>query len=280
MTGRRNDGFHLLDSLVTFADIGDTLTFSSSDSFDFTVSGPYSPSFDSADLLTSPASKNLVVRAAHALSAHFGVDLNVAIHLTKNLPLSSGIGGGSSNAATCLKGLVDFFQIDVTTNALLDIATSLGSDVPACLTAKPCRMEGIGEIITPLTTPLPPCPIVLVSPNRPCSTPTVFKTLKYNRPSASAPIYPVFDTPQTLSHFLNTQTRNDLTEAAVQTEPSIQDILHALNQSNGVLCARLSGSGATCFGLFATFADSITAQSEIKKNHPNWWVKSGWINKE
>lgn len=269
ITGKRDDGFHLLDSGVTFAKIGDELHFETATSFLFHVNGPYAAAFSEKDLNAAATSHNLVVKAAHSFSKATGCPLNVKITLTKNLPLGSGIGGGSSNAATTLEGLSQFW--DIKDAPLYDIAKTLGSDVAVCLSPHTLKlMQGIGELISPLPLSLPPLAILLVNPNIPCPTAAVYKTLRLE--SYTQPL--TLETSDSPIDFLKNMTRNDMTEAAINIVPEITDVLKCLSEQRECLLARLSGSGATCFGLFSNKTDCITAENNIRAKHPNWWIKT------
>lgn len=270
VTGRRADGYHLLDSLVVFAaGIGDAVHIAPAPELQFNVTGS-----QAAVLRDCAAADNLVLRAAHALAAALGKKLNCAITLEKHLPAASGIGGGSSDAAATLLALAEFWNVPPQTLSLDEIARTLGQDVACCLYRQPCYFEGIGDVLAPAPA-LPACGIVLVNPQVPVPTPAVFKQ-RQGEFSAPAPLSP---TPGTLAE-LATQLRarrNDLYAPAVALAPVIGDCLQAMQTLPGCAFAAMSGSGATCFGLFADHAAAKTAAHELQRRQPAWWVASGTL---
>ncbi len=257
VTGQRPDGYHLLDSLVVFASTGDRISCTLSDRLDLSITGP-----ESAGL--SAGQDNLVLRAAHS----FGPAKAARIVLEKHLPVSSGIGGGSADAAATLVALSRLWQRD-----LPDAATvlALGADVPVCLAGHPAHMAGIGEKIRRLAQPLPACHLVLVNPRVPVSTPAIFRGLarKDNAP-LPAP-WPRMQSLAELAAFLALQ-RNDLESPAIVAQPIIGTVKAAIAAQAGCLLARMSGSGATCFGLFANLAAAAAAAQAIRTAQPEWWV--------
>ena len=255
ITGQRADGYHLLDSLVVFAGIGDLVSCAPAPSLSLTLSGPQ------AAALTSSAD-NLVMRAARLMSQGDGA----AIDLEKHLPVASGIGGGSADAAATLRALSRLWARPVPPSVL-----DLGADVPACLSSAPKRMQGIGEKLSPVR-PLPECHLVLINPGVAVSTPDVFKALVYKDNSAF-PDIPTFALAHDLAEWLAYQ-RNDLQAPALALVPVIGAVLKALSAHPGCHLARMSGSGATCFGLFSTQAESAKAAQTIAVAQPDWWVRS------
>ena len=260
VTGQRPDGYHLLDSLVAFADIGDHISAKNADETSVTVSGPRA-----AGVPTD--ARNLMVKAAHLMDS----ERPVALSLEKTLPAASGIGGGSSDAAATLRALAELWDVPMpdASDTLV-----LGADLPVCLAPGPQRMAGIGEQITPLP-PLPACDILLVNPGVHVATPSIFKALG-SRDNAPMPAQlPVWETAADLADWLSTQ-RNDLEPPAVATAPVISDVLAELSAAEGVLLARMSGSGATCFALFESESPDIEdAAKSIASRHPEWWVQAG-----
>lgn len=239
VTGQQANGYHLLDSLVVFADVGDVLSITSADSMSLTVDGPF------ADGVPDDA-RNLVWKALEqaASTAH--------ITLTKNLPHGAGIGGGSSDAAAALRAVTR-----------PDLALGLGADVPVCLTPRPQRMEGIGDILSDV----PDCPcfwLVLVNPKAHVPTVDVFKALTTKDNPAMEP----FPTDGDWLAWLAAQ-HNDLQPAAVQYAPVISEVLGALEDA---LLTRMSGSGSTCFGIYPDRDAAVAAQDRIGRAHPDWWV--------
>jgi len=266
--GRRADGYHLLDSLVAFADIGDRITAAPAATLSLTVGGP------EADALSGLGDDNLVLRAARYLRARDGVAAGAALHLDKHLPTASGIGGGSSDAAATLRALAALWHcpLDPATPETAAWAAELGADVPACLAARPLRVGGIGEILAPVGT-LPPMGIVLVNPRRPLPTAAVFRARQGDfGPAADAAAIP--RDPSGFAAML-VQCRNDLTDAAIGLVPEIAIVLDRLGDLSGVLLARMSGSGATCFGLFADRAEAARAGDMLVAAELGWWVRAG-----
>jgi 4-diphosphocytidyl-2-C-methyl-D-erythritol kinase len=255
ITQRRRDGYHELDSIVTFADVSDVLTIEPADKLSLTLSGPFAK-----DL--SGESGNSVLAAWHALAEIEDIK-PVRFHLEKNLPIASGIGGGSADAAASLRGLIKFFGLVIESRELNRIALKLGADVPVCLASTTCRMRGIGEIIDPFAATLPRA-IVLVNPLLPCSTVNVFTTLALTPGQA-------FGNPIENLGDINAW-RNDLTAPAIKTLPKIAAVLASLKSQPAITTTRMSGSGATCFGLCETAAQAEAAAAVIRNNHPNWWV--------
>jgi len=247
VTGQRPDGWHQLDSLVVFAALGDTV--SPADATGLTVDGPHA-----AGVPTGP--DNLVLRAA----ALAGIAAP-ALRLTKRLPPASGMGGGSSDAAAALR----HYGAQPETMALM----RLGADLPVCMQApRPCRMRGLGEDVLPVTG-LPGLWLVLVNPGLPLETPAVFRGLarRDNPPMPDA--LPAFADALALAGWLATQ-RNDLEAPARSLAPVIGRVLEALTVQPGCLLARMTGSGATCFGVFASRAARDAAAMAVGR--PGWWV--------
>lgn len=257
VTGQRADGYHLLDSLVVFADIGDRVTVDLSDAAKLQITGPQSASLDVTE-------DNLCLRAARAMG------VAAAIVLEKHLPVASGIGGGSSDAAATLRALSR-----LTGTPLPDAGAvlTLGADVPVCLAQRPARMSGIGETITRLAHALPPAWLVLVNPKAGVSTPQVFKALT-RRDNPALPPMPRLKDAAELAAWVALQ-RNDLEAPALTLLPQIARVKSALTAQNGCLLSRMSGSGATCFGLFADPLAADAAAAAISAAQPAWWVASG-----
>ncbi len=252
VTGQRDDGYHLLDSLVVFADIGDRLSLALSDAPCLTVSGPMAAGVPSGD-------DNLVLRAARA------VGLCMDIRLEKHLPAAAGIGGGSSDAAAVLRGAVALAQGQALPS---DAGLSLGADVPVCLTARAARMSGIGEGVTPVAG-FPPLHAVLVNPGVAVSTAQIFGSLdRKDNPPMPAHL-PVWHDAAGLAAWLRGQ-RNDMQPAAIAQAPVVAEVIAAIEATDDCLLARMSGSGATCFGLYADAARANAAQQKLTR--PGWWV--------
>lgn len=256
VTGRRADGYHLLDSLVVFTDTGDRISTRPAEGLSLTVTGPFAQGIPVDD-------SNLVLRAAR----HLGVT-NAAISLEKNLPMASGIGGGSADAAATLRALAR-----MTGRALPKAQTlaTLGADVPVCLASWPRRMSGLGEVLAEVPA-LPSIWLVLANPGVPLSTPAVFAALTRRDGAAMPQALPHLASAAELAAFLQTQ-RNDLEPAACSLAPVIGTTLSALSAQPGCLIARMSGSGATCFGLFPDPHSAAAAARKIAGAQPGWWVR-------
>jgi len=268
VTGRRDDGYHLLDSLVAFADIGDTVTAAAAGKLSLTVSGP------EAAGLQPIRDDNLVLRAARRLAEHYGIEPRAALTLDKHLPVASGIGGGSSDAAAALRGLAALWQRPLDDAAA--IALELGADVPACLGGRPVWVGGIGERLDPAPM-LPPLGIVLANPRRELPTAAVFRARQgeFSIAAHRADI----SNPEALFAMLE-RCRNDLTEAAISLVPEIEAVLDRLARLPNARLARMSGSGATCFALFADRAAASRAAAELAQAEPAWWVRGGFLLSE
>lgn len=255
VTGQRADGYHLLESLVVFVDVGDRITVSEADDLRLAVTGPRAEGVP-----TGP--KNLVLKAASLLGG-----VGAQIVLDKHLPAAAGIGGGSSDAAATLRALSQLWKVDLP----VDNGLSLGADVPVCLRAAPCLMSGVGEVLTEVPV-LPPLWMVLVNPGVEVPTPAVFKGLARKDNPPMAPVPAGLDAPA-FAAWLSTQ-RNDLEPPARAVAPVITDVLDAIAGA-GALLARMSGSGATCFGLYADAESAACAAAQIKEKAPAWWVDHG-----
>jgi len=259
---KRSDGYHPLQSLAVFVhNVGDELVFRPASTLELKIIGPHGSQL-SAD------SENLVLKAARALHANRGAE----IVLTKNLPVASGIGGGSADAAATLRGLKHLWNLDVDDTQLLDIAAQLGSDVPVCLKSEPAWMEGRGEILTP-AVPMPDMAIVLVNPRVEVQTGKVFAALN-TRHGTEMALPSGFSDAETLLAYL-AQTGNDLEAPARSLAPVIGDMLDTLSMMQGARLARMSGSGATCFALFDNSKHARNAMHALREAHPAWWVEAG-----
>lgn len=261
VTGRRDDGYHFLDSLVVFAGVGDHISLSDAAQLTLQVMGPEASGLSSGK-------DNLVLAAATAMS----VD-DVAIELWKALPIASGIGGGSADAAATLRGLERRTGRTPDPAAIL----ALGADVPVCFAGRPARMRGIGDQLSPLPE-LPQLWCVLVNPRVAIATSRVFAALE-SRDNAPLPEIPTagWADASTLARWLDAETRNDLQPAAQRIAPVLQDVLLALVATPDCLLARMSGSGATCLGLFASAAAAQNAAAKIAIFNPDWWVAEAAI---
>ncbi len=265
--GRRADGYHDLDSLVAFADIGDTITVSTESSGPFTldIDG------DQADaLVRDPWENNLVWRAATRLSDAVGRRLPARIRLTKRLPVASGIGGGSADAAACLRALCRLWDLSPEDPTVTAVALSLGADVPVCLVGRTARIGGVGDRLA-LVLGLPASPLVLVNPGVAVPTPAVFGALAGRFSPAGEPLISSADTKALVAQLRS--RGNDLTPPALSLAPAIGTVLEALAAWPDCLLSRMSGSGATCFGLFADVDAARRCADDLSARHPSWWVR-------
>ena len=260
---KRADGFHALESLVAFTRAGDELDFVLTRGLSLTLDGPF------AEGLMGEGN-NLVLRAAQKLAAKGNVETRAHISLTKNLPVASGIGGGSADAAAALRGLNALWNLNLPASVLQEIAEEIGSDIPVCVESQPAWMEGRGELVAPLDQ-FPEMPVVLVNPGVAVPTGPVFAALQ--RRSGTMGLRPRgrLSSQDDVLHFLGT-TRNDLEEPALRLAPAIGVVLESLQGQAGALLARMSGSGATCFAIFGDNIAAEKAAQLIRAAHPRWWV--------
>lgn len=267
LTGKRADGYHLLDSLVAFAAVGDVLEVRPARRLSVAVRGPFARSLgDVAD--------NLVMRAARALAAAGGVSAGASLALDKRLPVAAGLGGGSSDAAAALRALGDLWRLDLGDDELARLGLGLGADVPACLAGRTVFVGGIGEEIAPAPD-LPPLHVVLANPGVAAETREVYAAFA-GAPSAPARFRRPPRSAAALAKALS-ERRNDLEAAATTIAPVVPEVLRALAGQRGCLLARMSGSGTTCFGLFAERAAAARAAAEMRAAHPAWWVEAAAV---
>lgn len=254
VTGQRSDGYHLLDSYVCFADIGDRLTLRKARTTSLDVTGPFAGSVPGGP-------DNLVLRAAALLG------LSAQITLEKNLPAAAGIGGGSADAAATIHGLTDLYNVPLPKP---DEVLALGADVPVCLMGGQVRMRGIGDRLTPINTRMS-WPTVLVNPGVAVPTAEVFRRLA-SKTNPPMPDDVLDDTYNEFPDWLGHQ-RNDLETPAIDIAPVIGDALDALRAEAGCRIARMSGSGATCYAIFDDDDQAAEAVRVIRKAHPSWWAE-------
>jgi len=250
---RRDDGYHELETLFVFVRDGDTVRLTRAERDGFAIIGPFANEL-------SGAGDNLVTRARDAFRATFGPSEPLSIVLDKYLPVASGIGGGSADAAATLRGMAQLAGASPGDPALMEIAAALGSDVPACLAGRTMIGRGRGEQLTPID--VPPLPVLLVNPGVGVSTAAVFAA--WDRTDRGA--LPGGDA---LTIALN--GRNDLEPPARALASAIDTVLAMLGQADGVRLARMSGSGATCFALFDRAEDCAAAATAIRAARPDWW---------
>ncbi len=277
VVGRRADGYHDLESVVAFADCADQLSLAPGPEWTLTTTGPLAAA-------CGETSDNLVLKAALLLAeAVPGLKLG-AFTLEKVLPVAAGIGGGSADAAAALRLLAKLNGLSLDDPRLSAVALKTGADVPVCVPSHACSMTGVGENLLPLAVPVLPC--VMINPRVPVATKDVFQALGL-RPGdllvgvtdvLTAPAWPkagasVGDWVAALGH-----VRNDLEPPALKVQPLIGVVLDALRASAGVLLARMSGSGATCFAIYGSEADATSAGAQIAAAHPEWWVHAGTLS--
>jgi 4-diphosphocytidyl-2-C-methyl-D-erythritol kinase len=261
---KREDGYHGLESLVVFAEAADRLSFRLAETFSLEVAGPFAAQCPSGG-------DNLVLKAARALANRSGIKTGAVIALEKTLPVASGIGGGSADAAAALRGLNVLWGLDLPQAALMDLAAGLGSDIPACVLSRPCWMAGRGERITP-TAAMPRLALVLVNPGVAAPTPAVFAALNARTGlGALEPPQEGIATVWDLVSYLK-DSANDLEAPASRLHPVIESVLDALDREPGCVTAQMSGSGATCFGLFDGFELARSAADRMRIERPRWWV--------
>ncbi|MEH6630040.1 MAG: 4-(cytidine 5'-diphospho)-2-C-methyl-D-erythritol kinase [Halopseudomonas aestusnigri] len=265
VVGRRGDGYHFLRSLVGFADVGDVIHFTPSKELSLEVSGPFAKELSGSNL-----ADNLVMRAAKKLLDVCGRKQGAELHLIKNLPVASGIGGGSADAAATLRGLGRLWAVsDVTDDKMRSLSLSLGADVPVCLQSKCTWMEGIGEKLS-VGPRLPDLYTVLLNPGIAVSTPNIFKNLGgafsfgMHKPDA-------FSSLGDFKNYLGL-VGNDLQNPACELEPIIAEALFELREQENCVLSGMSGSGATCFGIFDSKEHAELAARTIKLKHSDWWL--------
>jgi len=269
VTGQRADGYHLMESLIAFLDIGDRLHLKAADRSSLTVTGPFAAGVPSGG-------DNLVMKALRLLERLCGRALPVAVTLEKRIPSGAGLGGGSADAAALLKGVTALEGLDIDDTLLRSEALALGADLPACLEARPVLVSGIGEILE-LFPGLPVFPAVIVHPGKSLSTPAVYQAYdRAHRDCAccrGGAAFPPLSFVDALA-----QRRNDLEHAAIGLEPAVAEVLAALSGSEGCLLARMSGSGSAAFGLFADDGAAQQAATRLAVRHPRWWVEAAHLS--
>jgi 4-diphosphocytidyl-2-C-methyl-D-erythritol kinase len=262
VVGRRDDGYHLLDSLIAFTDLADEIEASPSDRLVLSVDGPFAPALGGE-------ADNLVLKAARLLAGRAGVAPKAALRLAKRIPVAAGLGGGSADAAAALRALVDLWRVAMPIEELFDLAARLGADVPMCLAGRAALASGIGERLAPAPA-LPPCGILLVNPGTPLPTAEVFAR-RQGAFSAARPLSRPWTDAQSFAAML-AERGNDLTDAALALRPAIGDVLAVLRETHDVLHVAMSGSGATCFALYETAERAARAAGRIPAG---WWRHAG-----
>jgi 4-diphosphocytidyl-2-C-methyl-D-erythritol kinase len=253
---RRADGYHELETLFAFAKDGDVLSAESSDAMSLSISGPFAAGL-------SASNDNLVLRAATGLRDAFGLCAGAALHLDKRLPVASGIGGGSADAAAALRLLARLWDVPLDDARVGTLAARLGADVPACVMSQTQRGSGIGDVIETISqASLTGMPLLLVNPGIPLSTAPAFQGWD------GIDLGPLADGDPLTAALAG---RNDLTSSAIKLVPEIAALLGALSDQPDVILARMSGSGATCFGVFATREARDSARMVLERQFPDLW---------
>ncbi len=263
VVGKRADGYHLLDSLVVFADLHDDVVAEAAHDLTLAIDGPFGEAL-------SGESDNLVLRAARGLADAYRIEPKAKLTLTKRIPVSAGIGGGSADAAATLAALAQLWSVEVP----IALLQKLGADVPACFAGQPLFMSGIGENLAPAPQ-LPPTWILLVNPGVAVSTRDVFRA-RNGAFSQAAPFNVAPIDAARLARFL-LHRRNDLTAAATIHAREIREARERIGATEGCLLARMSGSGATVFGLYGSEEEAARAAASISSDRPSWWCWSGAI---
>ena len=274
--GRRADGYHDIESVVVFADVGDELTFEPGGALALTVGGPTAAAAgDTAD--------NLVIKAALLLRERVP-DLKAGCFtLDKLLPVAAGIGGGSADAAAALRLLAQTNGLAIDDARLIEVAKLTGADVPVCLASRPCIMTGVGATLLPLSLPKLPC--VMVNPRVPLATRDVFNALGLRNGELLVGIADLLratawpEDGASVEDWVEVLAAgsNDLEAPATRIQPVIGEVLAALSATNGAWLVRMSGSGATCFAIFENTPEAQRAAQKIQRDHPRWWVHAGTL---
>jgi 4-diphosphocytidyl-2-C-methyl-D-erythritol kinase len=260
---RGADGYHALESLVAFALHGDEMLLDAANGLSLAVTGTFA-----SNLLAE--GDNLVIKAARLLAERANVRAGARIAMKKEIPVASGLGGGSADAAAALRGLATLWGVDPDGDMLRAIAPSLGADVPVCLESAPAWIEGRGERVT-LMPSIPPTPVLLVNPGVPVPTASVFAGLRQRRGIG-------MDCPRVLPGDVHAlvaflqSTTNDLAIPARDAAPAIGDVLDEIARLPNALLARMSGSGATCFGIFENRDLACAAGAALRARRPDWWI--------
>jgi 4-diphosphocytidyl-2-C-methyl-D-erythritol kinase len=265
IVGRRPDRFHLLESLVVFAHLADELEAVDAPADRLIVTGPFATGLGSGET-------NLVSRALAAFRARWPgqVKTGLAVTLRKNLPVAAGLGGGSADAAAALRLMAGLAAEPIPAADLMALGATLGADVPMCLVSRPSLISGIGEFVRPLPS-FPACHVVLVNPLVPVATADVFRRLAEHENEPLPPLPDPLTRPAQLGIWLE-ETRNDLEPAAIDLVPQIGELIAEMHRLPGCILARMSGSGATVFGLFGSGPLAHQAAHDLRSAHPGFWV--------
>jgi 4-diphosphocytidyl-2-C-methyl-D-erythritol kinase len=278
VVGRRTDGYHDIESVVAFADCADHLMLTPGSELDLRTSGPLAEA-------CGATSDNLVIKAARLLRERVP-DLKVgSFTLDKVLPVAAGIGGGSADAAAALRLLAQLNGLAFDDPRIIEVAQLTGADVPVCVASRACVMTGVGENLQPLN--LPKMPAVMVNPSVPVATKDVFRALGLRNGELLVGATDVLlqdrswpEPDASVAEWIEAfvEVGNDLEAPALRIQPVIDEVLSALREAKGVKLARMSGSGATCFAIFADNADAQAAAEKIRRDHPVWWVHAGTLS--
>ena len=265
------DGYHPVESLVVFADVGDVVTLTPAGATTLAVTGPFAAAVDCAP------GDNLIERVLGALERAIGRPARFAVLLDKRLPVAAGLGGGSADAGAVLRLAARALGLDADHPALVEAASAIGADGPMCLASRPSWAAGRGELLTHELR-LPALAAVLVNPGRPSPTGAVYRAYDADpRPLADRPDLPSSWAPGAVIEWLGESSRNDLEAPAVGLEPAIGEALSALRATSTAL-VRMSGSGATAFGLYPTFEEARVAAEGLAAERPEWWIQATVLN--
>ncbi|HVL70785.1 MAG TPA: 4-(cytidine 5'-diphospho)-2-C-methyl-D-erythritol kinase, partial [Beijerinckiaceae bacterium] len=264
VVGRRANGYHLLDSLVAFCDLADTVEVAPCERLELACDGPFAGE-------AGPTEENLVHRAATLLAREAGIVARARIRLTKRIPVAAGLGGGSADAAAILRLLNDFWRLGLSRPALESLGAALGADVPACLRGRTAFVSGVGEVLADAPS-LAGRAVLLVNPGVPLATAAVFRVHAERPPPRRDP--PGRSDSDRLVPSLAARG-NDLIAAAVELAPAVGTVLAALGSEPGARYASMSGSGATCFALFDDEEEAREAAGRIGRARPGWWTHAG-----
>lgn len=262
ITGRREDGYHLLDSLVAPIDVCDEISFERHHGF----------ALECDENVGCATADNIITKSVLAFCKHYNIEPNIKISVKKNIPTGAGLGGGSADAAATLHALPTFFNIEKDISVLHSIASELGSDIVACLSGKPIIMRGAGNEILPAPA-LPACYGLLIKPPSSCATPDVYQAYRTSKKVFSShTIFPAaFQNFETFCDFMNENTANDLTSAAIIINNDVAAVLKYLEKESTSPFIRMTGSGSACFALFEKKEQAEIAKNKASTDYPEWW---------
>lgn len=265
ITGKRPDGYHLMESLVVFTELADELRIEAADALSLSVDGEFANA-------SGNHSDNLVIKAALALQAYAGVKHGAKLHLTKRIPVGAGLGGGSADAAAALRGLNQLWQLQLNMIELQAIATTIGADVPMCIVGESAIARGIGDQLELLPYALPVFHALLVHPHVPLLTKDVYAAYAHSTPVNAHPWQPApYDAASFIASLLG--TRNHLQPAAIAVNPLVAEVLLALDTlAPAADLVRLTGSGACCFALYRYPEEAESAKRQLMRDYPDWFV--------